>query len=186
MALRYEDLPVRDGGFTVDDLEAMPDDGRRYELIDGVLFVSPAPRWEHQHACVQLTVSLSLACPPELVVFGPTPDVRKGARTSVQPDLCVVRSTDLIPSEPYLGVPLLAVEVLSPSSEGIDRLLKRDVYARLGVPQYWIVDAAKPAITVLALTGTTYSDQATVRGDELLAISDPFPVAVRPAQLVRT
>ncbi len=50
----YEEIPVRPGGFTVEDLDAMPDDGRRYELIDGTLLVSPAPRWEHQHASVKL------------------------------------------------------------------------------------------------------------------------------------
>ncbi|WP_131796220.1 Uma2 family endonuclease, partial [Candidatus Protofrankia datiscae] len=139
MAVAYEDLPIRDDGFTVDDLEEMPDDGRRYELVDGVLLVSPAPRWEHQRACLNLAIILEAANregSDDLVVFGPTPDVRKGRHTSVQPDVCVVRRDDLVRGERYLAVPVLVVEVLSPSSLGIDRLLKRDVYARLGVPHY--------------------------------------------------
>jgi hypothetical protein len=50
--------------FTVDDLDEMPDDGRRYELVDGMLFVSAAPGWLHQHAVHRLSVLLDLACPP--------------------------------------------------------------------------------------------------------------------------
>ncbi|KLL09744.1 hypothetical protein FrCorBMG51_22835 [Protofrankia coriariae] len=177
---------MRDDGFTVDDLEEMPDDGRRYELVDGVLLVSPAPRWEHQHACLELAVALRGRCPDGLVVFGPTPDVRKGRHTSVQPDVCVVRRDDLVRGERYLAVPVLVVEVLSPSSLGIDRLLKRDVYARLGVPHYWIVDADAPSITTLALTGTGYVETGTVHGDEVLTVTEPFPLTVSPSQLPLT
>ncbi|WP_250286581.1 MULTISPECIES: Uma2 family endonuclease [unclassified Frankia] len=194
MAVAYEDLPIRDDGFTVDDLEEMPDDGRRYELVDGVLLVSPAPRWEHQRACLNLAIILEAANreavnredPADLVVFGPTPDVRKGRHTSVQPDVCVVRHDDLVRGERYLAVPVLVVEVLSPSSLGIDRLLKRDVYARLGVPHYWIVDADSPSITTLALTGAEYFEVGAVHGDEVLTVTAPFPLTISPSQLLRT
>ncbi|WP_131767028.1 Uma2 family endonuclease [Candidatus Protofrankia californiensis] len=186
MAVAYEDLPIREDGFTVDDLAEMPDDGRLYELVDGVLLVSPAPRWEHQVGCGELTMLLRGACPSDLYVFGPTPDVRKGRRTSVQPDICVVHRTDLVRGERYLAVPVLVVEVLSPSSVGIDRLLKRDVYARLGVPHYWIVDTDKPSITTLALTGTDYLETGTAHGNQPLKITDPFPLTITPSQLVLT
>jgi Uma2 family endonuclease len=184
MALAYEDIPVREDGFTVDDLEDLPDDGRRYELVDGVLLVSPAPRWEHQDACLQLAMLLTAGCPDHLHVFAPTPDVREGRRTSLQPDVCVVRRTDLVRGERYLGVPLLAVEVLSPSGEGIDRLLKRQVYARMGVRHYWIVDADEPSITALRLDGCGYSEVTTVTGDDELTVTEPVPVTVRPDRLV--
>ncbi len=184
MAIRYEDIPVRDGGFTVADLASMPDDGRRYELVDGVLLVSPAPRWEHQHGCMQLAVILNAACPDDLVVFAPTPDVLGGPRTSVQPDLCVTRKADLVPGQPYEGVPVLAVEVLSPSSLGIDRLLKRQVYARLGVPFYWIVDCDDPSVAVLTLVDGGYLEEMTATGDELLTPTKPFPVTFHPSDLL--
>jgi Uma2 family endonuclease len=61
----YEDIPVRYGGFTVEDLASMPDDGRRSELIDGVLLVSPRPHWEHQRACFQLGAVLEQVCPSQ-------------------------------------------------------------------------------------------------------------------------
>ncbi len=180
----YEDIPVRYGGFTVEDLDAMPEDGRRYELVDGVLLVSPAPRWEHQHASAQLTIIMGIACPEEFVVLAPV-DVRGGPRTCVQPDLSVARGADLVPGEPYLAIPVLAIEILSPSSAGVDRLLKRHVYATLGVPSYWIVDLDGPAVTVLGLAGDSYVERATVTGDDPLTVIDPFPLTLRPSQLVR-
>jgi Uma2 family endonuclease len=181
----YEDIPVRYDGFTVEDLDVMPDDGRRYELIDGVLLVSPAPRWEHQRASAQLIHALVTACPSEFDVLFPI-DVRGGPRTSVQPDLSVVRAADLVPGESYLSVPALAVEILAPSSAGVDRLLKRHVYATLGVPSYWIVDLDDPAVTVLTLVDGSYVEQTTVTGDGELTVSEPFPVTLRPSQLVRS
>ncbi len=186
MAVAYEDLPVRADGFTVDDLAEMPADGRCYELVDGVLLVSPAPRWEHQHACLELAIALRAVCPAGLVVFGPAPDVREGQRTSVQPDVCVVRRSDLVRGVRYRAVPVLAVEVLSPSSVGIDRLLKRDIYARLGVSHYWIVDADKPSITTLARAGRDYIETAAVHGEESLTVTSPFPVTISPSQLILT
>jgi Uma2 family endonuclease len=180
----YEDIPIRYGGFTVADLASMPDDGRRYELIDGVLLVSPAPRWEHQNGCLELGVILKAACSSDLVVFAPTPDVLGGPRTSVQPDLCVTRKVDLVPGRSYGGVPVLAVEVLSPSSLGIDKLLKRQVYARLGVPSYWIVDVDKPSVSVLTLADGGYLDTVTAAGDEPLTLAEPFPVTFRPTDLL--
>jgi Uma2 family endonuclease len=181
----YEDIPVRYGGFTVEDLDAMPDDGRRYELIDGVLLVSPSPRWEHQHASIKIGRILDVACPDDFAVLAPV-DVRGGPRTSVQPDLSVARGADVMPGESYLSIPLLAVEILSPSSVGVDRLLKRHVYAAIGVPSYWIVDLDEPAVTVLTLVNGSYVEQTTVAGDDPLTVTDPFPVTFRPSQLVRS
>jgi Uma2 family endonuclease len=153
----------------------MPDDGRRYELIDGLLVVSPAPRWRHQHAQGELHFILRSVCPREFTVFTPI-DVRGGPRTSVQPDLSVVRDADLV-SEKFLSVPVLAVEILSPSTAAVDRLLKRDVYADLGVASYWMVDLDDPSVTVLALARDGYAEQACIRGDETLAVTEPFPAA---------
>jgi Uma2 family endonuclease len=185
MAIRYEDLPVRDDGFTVADLDEMPDDGRRYELVDGVLLVSPSPRWEHQRGASRLDAVIVNACPDDFDVLQPI-DVRRGDRTSVQPDLSVVRAETLVPDERFAAVPDLAIEILSPSSVGIDKLLKRDVYARLGVPGYWIVDLDEPSVTVLVLRDGTYQEQQVFRGDDLVEVVEPFPVSFRPSDLVRS
>lgn len=185
MALRYEDIPVRDDGFTLADLADMPYDGRRYELVDGVLLVSPTPRWEHQHASYVLGRVVGDGCPAHLTPIPPI-DVRRGERTSVQPDLSVVRKADLVRGEPFAAVPVLVVEILSRSSVGIDRLLKRDVYARLGVAQYWIVDLDEPSVTVLDLHDGIYYERVAARDGDLLEVDEPIAVALRPVDLIFT
>jgi Uma2 family endonuclease len=109
--------------------------------------------------------------------------VRRDERFSVQPDLSVVRKKDLVHGERFTAVPVLAVEILSPSSLGIDKLLKRDAYARLGVAHYWIVDLDEPSVTVLDLNDGTYQERRVARGEELLKVAEPFTVAFRPADL---
>jgi Uma2 family endonuclease len=82
--------------FTVDDLESMPDDGHRYELIDGVLLVSPVPSLAHQEAAGMLYVLLRSACPPDLhVVIAPF-EWRPSDATGIQPDVLVARRADLL------------------------------------------------------------------------------------------
>src|SRR5947199_6879339 len=80
--------------FTVDDLEAMPDDGNRYELIDGTLIVSPAPSFRHQKIVVKLTGRLDSVCPDDLHVISAPFAVRDSSSTEVQPDVLVARDED--------------------------------------------------------------------------------------------
>ena len=132
-------------GWTVDMLERLPgDDGRRYEIIDGELLVTPAPGYPHQRALRELFLRLHAYLKGSRtaeVIFSPA-DVRSGPRTSVQPDLFVLRRPlDLGPHGwPDLDALLLAVEILSPSSARADRLIKRRLYQSRGVPEYWVVD----------------------------------------------
>jgi Uma2 family endonuclease len=81
--------------FTVDDLEGMPDDGNRYELIDGMLLVSPAPNWAHQEMGATLYVQLRAACPADLRVMIAPFAVRTAADSEVQPDVLVTRYADV-------------------------------------------------------------------------------------------
>ena len=129
----------RDHAWTVADLELLPDDGLRYELVDGTLLVSAAPSKQHQRVIGNLYLLLRAACPPELEVFLAPTDYQPTATRSLQPDLLVVTRADTGPNA--VTMPLaLAVEVLSPSSRSIDLVLKRELYEQAGVQCYWVVD----------------------------------------------
>ena len=171
--------------FTVTDLEAMPDDGRRYELIDGELLVSPAPGWAHQEAAQTLYLVLRTACPAGLRVLAAPFAVRVDPFNELQPDLLVARFADL--TELSLPrPPLLAVEVISPSSGLRDRSLKKAVYERMGVPSYWLVDPDRdrPALTAFELRGGVYEQEAAVAGDQPWIARRPFGARIVPADLI--
>jgi Uma2 family endonuclease len=171
--------------FTVDDLEGFPDDGNRYELIDGMLHVSPAPMPRHQLVLGELFFLLRTACPRELRVLGAPLDVQPDGATSLQPDLLVTRFVDL--GEKNLPVaPLFAAEVLSPSTRLYDLNTKRSVYERMGVTAYWIVDPAEPGtLTAFELDGAgRFRQVAHITGDEEFAAARPFPVTVVAARLL--
>jgi Uma2 family endonuclease len=168
---------------TYDDLQNIPEDGHRYELLDGTLLVTPSPNHAHQRCVLRLAVVLDDAVPPDLEVTVAPFDWLVGPRTSFEPDVLVARRADV--AERNLPVPpLLAVEVLSPSTRRIDLVLKRDAYASAGVPSYWIVDPDVPSVTALRLEGGAYVEEASVSGDEPFATSSPFSVTVVPARLL--
>ena len=171
--------------FTVHDLETMPDDGRRYELIDGMLIVTPAPGWSHQEMSGTLYLLLYAACRPELRVLLAPFAVRTAPINEVQPDVLVARYADL--TEAGLPVaPVLAVETLSRSTQLNDRNTKKAHYERLGVPSYWLLDPVQPGgLEVYELDEQgRYQLTATVSGDEVFATRRPFPVQVCPARLL--
>jgi len=172
--------------FTVSDLEEMPDDGRRYELIDGALLVSPAPGWAHQEATIALGVELRQACPANMRVLVAPFAVRPDKFNEVQPDVLVARYEDLTEQD-LPRAPLLAVEVISPTSRLHDASLKKAVYARLGTPSYWLIDPHpdKPSLTVFELSGGEYAEAGHVTGDRPWDATRPFRVRVVPAELVR-
>ena len=170
--------------FTVDDLEGMPDDGNRYELIDGTLLVSPAPNWPHQEMGLTLYVQLRERCPADLRVLAAPFAVQTAFDSEVQPDVLVARYGDL--TEKNLPVaPVLAAEVLPRSTSLIDRNHKRAHYERIGVPYYWILDpAGDGALTAFANEGGGYAQVARVEGDEPFVTREPFDVTVVPARLL--
>ena len=172
-----------DGDWTVDDLRSLPDDGLQYELADGVLLVSPSPRPAHQRALGRLFVQLSAACPPELEVFPAPLDFQPTNRRSLQPDLLVVRREDV--GELAIERPLLlAVEILSPSTRAKDLLVKRALYEDSGVAAMWVVDLDEPSITGWVLRDGRWSGERRATGSEVFAVDLPFPVAVRPVDLL--
>jgi Uma2 family endonuclease len=173
------------GPFTVADLQEMPDDGRRYELIDGELLVSPAPGWSHQEAVIALSVVLRAACPRQLRVIAAPFAVRMDAFNELQPDILVANFIDLT-EQNLPGTPLLAVEVISPTSGLRDRSLKKAVYERMGVPSYWLVDPHRemPSLTAFELTGRSYRQVAAVTGADTWHATRPFPAQICPAGLI--
>ncbi|MDQ3599656.1 MAG: Uma2 family endonuclease [Actinomycetota bacterium] len=171
--------------FTVHDLEAMPDDGRRYELIDGMLLVTPAPGWSHQEMLAAAFRVLHAACPPELRVLPAPFAVRTTLTNEVQPDVLVARYEDLTEADLPVA-PVLAVEVLSRSTQLNDRNTKKAYYERLGVASYWLLDPVHPGgLEVYELDEQgRYQLAAAVSGDEVYAARKPFPVQVCPARLL--
>ena len=137
-------MPTLRRRWTVADLDDLPDDGNRYEVIDGELFVTPSPSLRHQDAvgCLHLLLSGYLDVEqvghpyvsPGEIVFSP--------HRGVQPDVFVIPLIDGRRPESFRDVTrlLLAVEVLSPSTARADRVAKRTLYRDVGVPEYWIVD----------------------------------------------
>jgi Uma2 family endonuclease len=175
--------------FTRADLEGMPDDGRRWELIDGVLVVSPAPGRVHQRAVGRLYRLLDDACPPEFeVLFAPF-GVGLADDTEMQPDVLVARR-DQLTDRDLPGPPALAVEVLSPSTRLIDLNSKRERFERAGTPSFWVVDPiARPAEARLIAwelgPDKTYQQVADVTGEKEFGTTLPYPLSVIPADLVR-
>ena len=129
---------------------ALPDDGQRYELVDGELLVSPGPGWRHQYAVAAFYRRVHDWLERRglgVVIFAPA-DLAFDGPQLLQPDVFVA---------PLVGgrrpknwsdvrIPLLVIEVLSPSTARYDRLIKRVFYQRQGVPEYWVVDLDAPLV----------------------------------------
>lgn len=175
--------------FTREDLERMPDDGRRYELIDGVLVVSAAPGRVHQRAVLHLAVQLFAVCPAEMEVMIAPFAVGLAVDTELQPDV-LVACRDKLTEKDLPGAPELAVEVLSPSTRLIDLNNKRERFERAGTASFWVVDPivrpdeARLIAWELGDDGR-YQQVADVSGESEFHAKKPYPVTVVPATLVR-
>jgi Uma2 family endonuclease len=170
---------------TYADIEALPYDGKRYELIDGELFVSASPRNDHQRVVGNLHLLLRAACPPDLeVLLGPVDWVVDDHNVFV-PDLVVGRRTDTA-GQNLRRPPVLVVEVLSRTTRRFDVGRKFTAYERAGLAHYWIVDPVAPAVRVVEHRDGQFCTTATATGPEGLALTQPFPVALVPDVLVRS
>jgi len=138
-------MPAERTDWTVEMLDAFPDDGNRYEIIDGELFVTSAPSDTHQLVALELAIRLHSYLRPSSIarVLHSPADVRREdrRRNRVQPDVFVVRLADgQRPPYPFdLSDLLLAAEVESPSNRLYDYQTKRRLYLTNGVPEYWII-----------------------------------------------
>ena len=138
---------------TWQDVQQLPDDGHRYEAIAGELYVTPAPSLRHQRISMRLTLLLHrLLVEPGLgeLIAAPVGVEFPATEEGVQPDLVFVSNARRgILADPWIrGAPDLVVEILSPTTAHRDRGVKRKLYERQGVEQYWIVDPEASAVEV--------------------------------------
>ena len=169
---------------TYQDYAALPDDGRRYEIHEGELSVTPAPGATHQRMIRKLLVALDAHVRARGLgeVFVAPFDVILSDTTVVQPDIMYV-ATDRsarVSERGIEGAPTLVVEILSPSTRGVDRDTKLRLYAGYGVPWYWIVDPESRVVEVYKLAAGSYTLSARVAGDEALS-AKPLPDLALPA-----
>jgi len=172
-----------------DRWETLPDDGNRYEVIEGVLYMSTAPSPIHQWIIRQVArvffaqiddrgVGVTLWSPIGLFMPGCDP---------VQPDLLVIRTANLdaIKTDGIEGVPALLVEILSPGNMDPDTATKRHAYARAGVPEYWIVRPDERDILVLSAPDPALGDYtSSVRVEpEAELVSPTLPIRVAAVRL---
>lgn len=157
------------------DLQAFPE-GERWEIIDGEPFLmAAAPRLLHQAVVGSFHASMLVALRGKRcrVYLSPV-DVKFTDFNVVQPDLVVICDRAQERETHVEGAPALCVEVLSPSSGRHDRIRKLNLYARMGVPEYWIVSTMPPILEVLVLDGDTYR-VAAVHSDVGRFVSPTVP-----------
>lgn len=180
MTTRHPEVPDR--ALTVDDLAQTPDDGRRYELVDGRLDVSPAPMPLHTRVSCRLGFQLGVSCDGAFEIGeGPGIDLNAERTHHRIPDVAVF--DDALPERGYFQVPpLLAVEVVSPESVLRDNHTKRHEYAAFGIQSYWIVNALadKVGLVELRLENGVYQEVAQVHGEDVFETDLPFPVRLVP------
>ena len=161
--------------FTVDDLELTPDDGSRYEIIDGDLYVSTQPQWQHQFVCDQINLRLGQWDPRwQHGVSVSAPGLVFARDEAVAPDLVWISrerfSRVAGPDGRLRAAPDLVVEILSPGQANVerDRGLKLKLYSRYGVREYWIVDWPDQVIQVYRHRDGALEVAATLSGTDQL------------------
>ena len=160
------------GQWTYEDYAAIPEDGHRYEVVNGVLYMSPSPNLGHQSIVGEIFAYLrDFAWSGELgEVFIAPVDVELNEGNVVQPDVLVVLKEHLgrLRKSRVIGAPDLVVEVASPSTTRHDMHAKLDAYASAGVPEYWMVNPDAQAVKVLILEHGVYSSLGVFSGQAML------------------
>jgi len=163
---------------TYQDYAALPNDGRRYEIHEGELSVTAAPGTRHQEMSMNLSAALHAHVKAHRLgkVFAAPCDVILSDTTIVQPDIVYVAADrqGTISSRGIEGPPTLVVEILSPSTIQTDRHTKLQIYARHGVPYYWIVAPDARSVEAYTLAEGSYTLTARAVGDAESLCAEPF------------
>lgn len=164
----------RQGRWTYADYAALPDDGNRYEIIDGVLYMAPAPIPEHENIAALILARLVTTIDDTGLgrVFG-SPDIDVGTHV-VRPDAVVVLNSNagVVEETKLIGPPDLIVEIASPSTAAYDRDAdkgKMHAYASIGIPEYWIANPITRSVEVFTLEEGRYTSLGAFQGDDMLA-----------------
>jgi Uma2 family endonuclease len=152
--------------FTYDDFVNFPNDGKRHEIIDGEHFVTPSPNTKHQTVSMNLTVAVGNFLHHHRIgwLFAAPFDVVFSDLDVVEPDLLYIsrERADVLTDQHVRGAPNLVIEIFSPSTRKTDEAIKRKLYQRYGVSEYWIVDPELETIKVYRRV-----DEAFVRAPDL-------------------
>jgi len=172
---------------TYKDYEALPNDGRRYELHEGELSVTPAPSPQHQTVSLNLVLQLHQRVKAGGLgrVFYAPIDCILSDTTIVQPDIVYLETAPAAAASNrgIEGAPTLVIEILSPSTTQIDRGVKFQLYARHGVPYYWIVDPDARSVEAYRLAEGAYRLIRSLGGSEAVSLP-PFPdLALAPSSI---
>ena len=159
---------------TVADLDACPDDNNRYELIEGELFVSRAPGIPHQRVLLNLEIGLTeyLAHHP-IGILVPGAGAVFSDHDAVIPDLVFVRNErwdEVVANDRFVAAPDLVVEIVSQGKENRERdvSVKRRLYGKYGIQEYWIVDPNNSSVLIFRLLGQTLEEIAALASDDEL------------------
>lgn len=137
--------------WTAADLDGMPEDGCRYEVLEGELFVTPAPVFEHRAVTGHLVAALGAYCRTYAIGIVVVPGVVRWGANALQPDIAVVGPTTPGAGHGDGDAPSLVIEIHSPSTELRDRGIKRTAYMALDIPEYWQVNIERKAVLVTRL-----------------------------------
>lgn len=177
-------LGPKQGQWTYQDYAAIPEDGHRYEVVRGVLYMSPAPNMRHQRIAGRIFYYLVTYIDLRGLgnVYQAPADVELSSGNIVQPDVFVIRNIhlDRETSSRLRGAPDLVVEVASPSTARYDMNEKLNAYARAGVPEYWIANPDAHTIEVLKLEGSEFCSLGLFSGSAVLTslVVPDLPVRV--------
>ncbi|MFC3803809.1 Uma2 family endonuclease [Cohnella sp. GCM10012308] len=162
---------------TYDIYAAMPDDGLRYEVLDGSLeLMLPGPNTPHQILSFNLQSTLASSCKAEYLILSAPLDVILSPTNVVQPDLIFIglQRVEIVTKRGIEGPPDLVVEILSPGSRHRDRVRKQRIYERHGVPEYWILDPVAQTVEQHLLSGERYELTCVYEGEDTVT-SDRLP-----------
>ncbi len=150
----------------------LPDDGKRYEILEGELQMTPSPKTKHQVVIGNLFVAISLFLKKNKIgkVFVAPFDVILSQNNVVEPDIIFIsnENSDIITEDNIQGSPDMLVEILSPSTEKNDRVKKKTIYEKYGVKEYWIVDPENEYVEIYTLKENNYQLLHSVMKDGVI------------------
>jgi Uma2 family endonuclease len=181
MTVTLHELDLNRHDWTVDKVANLPED-LRYELIEGRLFVSPAPKLLHGQITFDVVAALKVNQPEGWCASGEM-SVMVNTRTELRPDAVVVRDVPPVwRNSPIMAADLLlAIEIVSPSSRYTDPGEKKKLYASAGIPSYWIIDTLAEMVTLTQYRlGANGVYEPRLHTADRVALDDPWPLMINP------